>query len=118
MNDNAKAWVAALRSGKYQQGRDYLCKDNRYCCLGVACEVLGIGKIIDGMGVATYLGDEPNDKDSGWLPRNAKEALGLRTYNGTLGDGATSLTLLNDNGATFNEIADIIESEPEGLFVK
>lgn len=37
------AWVAALRSGQYQQGQYYL-KDNegRYCCLGVLGEVLGV----------------------------------------------------------------------------
>jgi hypothetical protein len=27
-----------------------------------------------------------------------------------------SLTDLNDTGTTFNDIADLIESEPEGLF--
>jgi hypothetical protein len=34
-------WVAALRSGKYQQGRGVLwnCRTNKYCCLGVLMEV-------------------------------------------------------------------------------
>jgi hypothetical protein len=31
--------VDALRSGEYQQGRGYLTKDGRDCCLGVACKV-------------------------------------------------------------------------------
>jgi hypothetical protein len=49
----AKAkWIKALRSGKYKQGEHklkYTIKnehgknENRYCCLGVACE-LGIAK--------------------------------------------------------------------------
>ena len=33
-------WVNALRSGKYEQGRNVLCSlDNKYCCLGVLTEV-------------------------------------------------------------------------------
>lgn len=40
-----KAWVKALRSGKYIQGQYYLkikasnSEEVGYCCLGVACEV-------------------------------------------------------------------------------
>lgn len=29
-------WIEALRSGKYQQGKDMLYRAGRYCCLGVA----------------------------------------------------------------------------------
>jgi len=36
---NLTEWIAALRSGKYKQGRNALCKDGKYCCLGVACEI-------------------------------------------------------------------------------
>jgi hypothetical protein len=47
---NMRAWVAALRSGEYLQGRSRLAaqvhkagspleKEWRYCCLGVACEL-------------------------------------------------------------------------------
>ena len=34
-------WVAALRSGDYEQGREGL-RDykNRYCCLGVLCDIV------------------------------------------------------------------------------
>ncbi len=35
-----KQWVAALRSGKYEQGRMRLKRDGRFCCLGVLCEIL------------------------------------------------------------------------------
>lgn len=40
-------WVAALRSGKYNQGKHELYSgedENSYCCLGVACRVAGIPK--------------------------------------------------------------------------
>lgn len=36
-----KQWVEALRSGKYQQGRETLrTKDNKFCCLGVLCDLV------------------------------------------------------------------------------
>lgn len=42
-------WVAALRSGDYQQGRSRLVHEGRsgkfYCCLGVLCDVLGYKQI-------------------------------------------------------------------------
>lgn len=40
-----KAWVKALRSGRYKQGKEeLLSRNNEYCCLGVGCRVLGIKK--------------------------------------------------------------------------
>ncbi len=43
MNPEVKAkWVAALRSGKFTQGRSALkTVDGGYCCLGVLCEING-----------------------------------------------------------------------------
>ena len=35
-----EAWIAALRSGQYKQGRFRLERDGRFCCLGVLCHVL------------------------------------------------------------------------------
>jgi hypothetical protein len=32
-------WVAALRSGEYQQGRNFLRTDEGFCCLGVLCDL-------------------------------------------------------------------------------
>jgi hypothetical protein len=45
LTEPQRAWIAALRSGKYAQTREVLCRlDEKgepvgYCCLGVACEV-------------------------------------------------------------------------------
>lgn len=40
MNDLAKRWVAALRSGQYKQGKHVLRSiDNKFCCLGVLADV-------------------------------------------------------------------------------
>ena len=32
-------WIAALRSGEYQQGRERLKDGDNFCCLGVACDI-------------------------------------------------------------------------------
>jgi hypothetical protein len=40
MNPEVKAkWLEALRSGEYEQGTGYLCKDGKYCCLGVLTDL-------------------------------------------------------------------------------
>ena len=40
MNKKIKAkWLKALRSGKFKQGKDQLRLGNRFCCLGVLCEI-------------------------------------------------------------------------------
>lgn len=39
-----KAWIAALRSGRYKQGRGFLKNpDGARCCLGVLCAVRHVG---------------------------------------------------------------------------
>ena len=114
MNNNAKLWVEALRSGEYEQGSGWLQQQfigDGYCCLGVACKVYenqtGIelirrGGILKGCNLANEYSQ-------------VKQWLGLNTPAGKFGN--TALTNLNDEGKTFAEIADVIESEPEGLFV-
>ena len=36
---NRKKWVEALRSGEYEQGKEFLQCGSSFCCLGIACEV-------------------------------------------------------------------------------
>ena len=115
-----RKWVAALRSGEYEQGRFSLrTSDNKYCCLGVLCEVAvkerKIPRPVAKKEVYEFSGN------TGHLPSNVMHWVGLRTSSGEYYEGRklTGLTAENDwNGKDFNQIADIIESEPEGLFVK
>jgi hypothetical protein len=115
LNDNAKKWVAALRSGKYKQTRHVLCDRNGHCCLGVACEV-AIENGVPLTRESTEFGRVLfNVYALSLLPYQVRDWLGLRNAGGTYGDGS----LLHDNdsrGLTFEQIADIIESEPSGLF--
>ena len=39
---NVNKWVAALRSGKYQQGVGSLNRNEKYCCLGVLADINNI----------------------------------------------------------------------------
>lgn len=119
MNDNAKKWVEALRSDKFQQTKEKLYDGLAYCCLGVACEVYA--KENGGSFEKDFSYDEWFfDGDSCTLPDSVLHWLGIRTNAGSY-DTFEDASLLadNDDGCkTFEEIADIIESEPEGLFVK
>jgi len=108
LNENAKKWVAALRSGQYEQGKHCLkTADGKFCCLGVAIEVAQANGVVrKGVPEVNYLRGE-FEAVRVWL--------GLANHEGNYRTGA--LAEQNDRGVTFTEIADIIESEPEGLFV-
>ena len=115
LNENVKKWVAALRLGKYRRTTGMLHRrGSGYCCLGVACEVYiqhgGVLTKAIGEGAVTY------DGERGILPVAVKNWLGLRDAYSSYNDG--SLASQNDSwGMTFARIADLIESEPDGLFV-
>lgn len=40
MNQEVKEkWITALESGEFKQGKEYMCKEGSYCCLGVLSEL-------------------------------------------------------------------------------
>lgn len=103
MNAEVKeVWVDALRSGKYQQGRGRLKYEKSYCCLGVLCDL--------------YLKQTGN---IGWTKAESHVYSfgGARTYPPEIvSDWAqvaeqhtTLLATKNDNGHSFEEIAEYIE---------
>ena len=112
MNDNMKKVVKALRSGGYAQTRESLQDRYGYCCLGVMCDVYR-----EETGVELELNSD-GDINGGHLADQVgvKEWVGLKSSNGRSRYN-TSLVTMNDEGKTFLEIADFIESEPEGLLV-
>ena len=116
MNDNSKKWVEALRSGQYQQGTGGLCGIyNHHCCLGVACRIFQ--EEVGGLQIKLNSRHKyfAFDIDSAYLPNKVRSWLGLTNRDGDFKGG--SLASLNDRGSSFKEIADVIESEPDGLFV-
>lgn len=87
-------WVAALRSGEYKQCESQLHdrRDNKYCCLGVACAVTGV--------------TIPEDEQ--YIPLDFPEVPDLIKGQTELTE---ILTDMNDWGQqSFSEIADYIEA--------
>jgi hypothetical protein len=94
VNTEIKAkWVAALRSGEYKQIKGNLKTSSGYCCLGVLCEIDDIEFV-----ESNVSGDGPNASVYTYLnmfvgPKNSDTCIKM-----------------NDNGKSFNEIADWIEA--------
>lgn len=103
-----KKWVEALKSGDFKQGKAVLLRDDRYCCLGVACEVVG----------------EKNIVNKTLLPLTVEEKFRFRNEMGVLkhskesrkGFAYFNLAIANDAGETFQAIAEFVEKFPEVVF--
>ena len=126
---NRKKWIDALRSGNYQQTTDgYLHLDGKYCCLGVLCDVYEkeTGRKVEATislptGPETF-GFKYDFETLETFPQ-VMEWVGLRNRIGLYDEvdevdenGQCSLSHKNDYGFSFEEIAEIIEREPDGLF--
>ena len=139
MNIHIKAeWLARLRSGTIEQGKNVLrSEDEKYCCLGVLCEMAVEAGIIEPPLPPTedytadndteirgylYAADTEGDDedacvDERWymkhyLPEAVQEWAGLLDKRGDLAKreiNGDSLAQLNDAGMSFADIADIIE---------
>ena len=107
------AWIAALRSGEYTQARMVLFNGKGYCCLGVLCSVVGL---VPEKNENRALYQYTFEGQIGTLPQIVQEAVRLRTSDGTYKAGNANLTSMNDSGASFEKIADLLENPPEGLF--
>ncbi|KGM36163.1 hypothetical protein [Inquilinus limosus] len=105
------ALVTALRSGDYKQAEGQLRRGDRFCCLGVACDLFA--KLEE-----TGHWDPEDEEifrtaDGGWgdalLPDTVRRWLNFRTVNGELFSDETSLAGMNDRGASFADLAKVIE---------
>ena len=110
-------WIAALRSGKYEQGRMYLNLGGKFCCLGVACDIsketlqldVGLRKLRSGKEVTWY---------NGAYDILSSEVIVHFRFKSMHG-GLRKLVTLNDSvGKTFEQIATIIEENPEHYFTE
>jgi len=128
-------WVAALKSGTYQQGRGYLKQSDGYnsafCCLGVLCDLYlqdGLDTSLWCLSEADYTDgqevfDTPGECTETHLPRVVREWSGIRTDNAEfsmfdeeLGGTITEcLVDMNDTGAGFEQIAEAIEKNWRAL---
>lgn len=118
-----KAWVRVLRSGKYKQGYGLLHyqrgETERFCCLGVLCDLAVKKGIIskddvDSHAVGSTIVFSYQSEETG-LPPDVTNWIGLNDSIGSMKKGI--LASKNDTRKySFERIADLIEAEPEGLF--
>lgn len=101
----ADRWVEALRSGKYKQEQGALRFGNKFCCLGVLCDI----SKRDGWVINSYLGQTSH------LPYEVQAWADLDSDDGRIPSQAGTLAYLNDSGKSFVEIADVIEKHWEEL---
>lgn len=90
MDPELKAkWVEALRSWKFKQTREgYFKRDNSFCCLGVLCVVAGQPALLD-------------DEGGNWNFVDGEAGLAGVSW---------KLATMNDDGASFPDIADWVEA--------
>lgn len=136
--ENVQKLVEALRSGKYPQARGALRTEAGYCCLGVACDISGLGtwqadpqSPPDNIG--HYLADryviteDKRDSDVSVLPFAVARWLDMEVGGSFEIDRPIdmdirfeeedrdytryhTLTELNDGDLTFEQIADILSN--------
>lgn len=123
MNQEIKArWVAALRSGDYQQGFTALCTlggsgGEAYCCLGVLSDLaVQDGVIIKVRASAMTkmrFGGEGEAGSLNYLVPQVTTWAGLSSLNPfvTIDEKTGHLSNFNDAGYTFDKIADAIEKQ-------
>lgn len=100
----AERWVAALRSGKYKQGFGRLRSKNRFCCLGVLCNLHAQAHpeiASKELRAGIYL------HSAYYLPKAVRDWAETHSDRGLL-PGQPSLAKLNDVGISFDEIAKVI----------
>jgi len=128
-----RAWIGALESGEYKQGQGYLCQVNgdkrNHCCLGVLCEVARIPSIemavdeavFEPVRVVSYGGpvrvvdcEGSGYSDEGnyyrvCLPIVLVNFMGMDRRGAlSLDTDDASLAAMNDDRASFEDIADVV----------
>lgn len=84
-----RKWVKALRSGRYEQGQSCLKQGDRFCCLGVLCQITNA-----------------RNWNSHAMPTSSQ----LKRF-GLDNDVSLTLASMNDAGSTFKQIAKYIETK-------
>jgi hypothetical protein len=121
------AWVAALRSGEFEQGRGALFGPDdqgnpSYCCLGVLSKLAVDAGIVE-MDPTSRIGNGCHrfgrSGSDGFLGTYSYLPVDVQHWAGVDGDPEVTidektmyLSQHNDMGATFTQIADAIEAQP------
>lgn len=121
MNQEIKAlWVADLRKNGDLQGMGALRTlpqmdgSSKFCCLGRLCELaVAAGVIPEPVPSLTCMSYGTEDASTMYLPDSVKRwaETGLGSGSVTIDGVLQSLSVHNDKGKTFEQIADAIERE-------
>lgn len=121
MDKNIKErWLAALRGGEYPQGRNQLNTGSGFCCLGVLTDLFIKEQQAKGLDYSWKECEQGGLFVSGQAPlgyaehRNITPGAVVRWAGLDNTDGDKMLPLLakmNDNGASFSELANFIEEK-------
>ena|SRR3990167_3235040 len=107
MNPKIKTkWLSALRSGEYRQGFHHLNKNNKFCCLGVLCDLYAKENNVEWKMIREGVLRLHNSNTEA-LPSEVVAWAGLTGANPIVEEAG--LARHNDRGATFTKIADMIE---------
>lgn len=109
-------WIKELRSNHYQQGVTFLCKNGKYCCLGVLCELAFKYSVISSR-ENFYYNPYSNDYyylvfdgEACFLPKSLADEIFNGNCNPFIYKETTTLADLNDfTDYDFYRIAKIIE---------
>jgi len=98
-----KLRVEALRSGKYEQANGQLQRSDKFCCLGVLCDLY-----------AKEIGERPYDDEQGDLPGEVCQWAGLESLDSDPFLGKNSAATHNDGNAylkpkDFIQISNLIQ---------
>jgi hypothetical protein len=127
----AKIWTKALKSKKYKQGRGCLCRitqdgQTEFCCLGVLSDLYQKDqKKNKKKMLRVSFKNDVNDKivqfanSKELLPRAVQKWAGIKSSDGSHFEKNTNdrynLAEMNDNGWSFKDIADYIETNSDLL---
>jgi hypothetical protein len=100
--EKKKAWIEALRGGGYKQGKGKLRRGDAFCCLGVLVDVCGDGHW-EQIYWDYFYRYAPNVHFSTMLDSAACHQYGIPC------EIAKRLAMMNDEGKSFDEIADYVE---------
>lgn len=119
-------WIPALRSGEYNQTQTRLHDENGYCCLGVACDLVGVTWVPTTYddSIFSYADIDDNNEyfEAAVLGPSIRNSINIEEGGIELPPGSRytwrgmwsnmtfiPLSSLNDNGASFTEIADALQ---------
>lgn len=106
-----KIWIEELRSGKWKKGTGTMQRDDRFCCLGVACKLFIPEDKLRFTEKGAIAGSLPDAQPGapGWLRQINRETFLQVSKNLSSLNDAVSIPEAGYASLNFDEIADILQ---------